>query len=193
MTKESLAKDIKVLEDLKKLTGSIGIYRRIANFKAVCNKYKQYPEIDKVGKEIADVDVLNGKGVEKVGKLDEYQEIIVKTLKLASDFEESKKTLKACKNSCKKYFNETPESALTNTGVNKNFKHQKALFQDRLDKCDKLQEKLDAGEIGMAKFCAEVNNIKRAIIGTVKELKSYGVLKTEKKSSIALEEVIFNY
>ena len=63
------------------------------------------------------------------------------------------------------------------------------LFTTRLNKSKELQEKLDNGEISKKGFIAGVNDIKRAIVGTVKELKSYGFLK--KKDVV--KESMFNY
>ena len=190
MTKEDLTKDIKVLNNTKKLTGNIGLYRRLSSIKAFLTKYKKYPGISKILDEIADVDLLNGKGLEKVSKFDEYQETAIKNVSIILDFEESKKTLKACKNSAKKYAEETPESAMTNTGVYKNFKQEKRKFQNLLTQCKKLQQKLDNNEISMERFVAEVSDIKKGILGTLRGLKAYGLFEKKDKE---IKEEIFNY
>ena len=190
MTKESLEKDIKTLNSLKKLTGNIGLYRRLSSLKAFLTKYKKYPGISEILNEIADIDLLNGKGLEKVSKFDEYQETAIKKVSIILDFEDSKKTLKACKNSAKKYAEETPENAMTNTGVYKNFKQEKRKFQKLLIQCEKLQQKLDNNEISMERFVAEVSDIKKGILGTLRGLKSYGLFEKKDKE---IKEEIFDY
>lgn len=190
MTKEDLTKDIKVLNNTKKLTGNIGLYRRVGALKQFCTKYKKYPGINDILDELSNIDLLNGQGIEKVSNLDEYQEKAIKKVSIVLDFEESKKTLKTCKNSAKKYAEETPESAMTNTGVYKNFKQEKRKFQNLLTQCEKLQQKLDNNEISMERFAAEVSDIKKGILGTLRGLKAYGLFEKKDKE---IKEEIFNY
>lgn len=187
--KENFKNEIKTLNDSKKYTGNVGLYRRLSTLKHFCSKHNKSNEMQKIIDELKDIDLLDGKGLEKLSKLDDLQKEAIEIATLDFDFESAKKTLLACINSCEVYNKETPERGLTNEGVYKDFKYQKLLFTTRLNKSKELQEKLDNGEISKKGFIAGVNDIKRAIVGTVKELKSYGFLK--KKDVV--KESMFNY
>lgn len=188
MAKENIEKDILIIKNTNKLTGNIGIYRQISLFKDICKKYKDYPGFNSILNEIKDIDVLNGKGLEKMSELGNYKKSILDSLETIIDFENSKKTLKACINTCKKYYDALPNSFLTNQKIYKDFRQQKMLFKNRLQACEKLSEKLYNNEVNMKKFCVEVNNIKKAILGTIKEIKSYGFTLENN-----IKESYFNY